>query len=210
MEVLYLLCRPVLAVLCLLLFRKLRFWYFAVSAVALIIPANLYSAAYWRVIWTPIEIVRLGLAIMLSLQLFDVTTTMLRDRERHAVIGFGMSAGIAICLVAWLWQPENWFQGFASIRQYAYLSMACGFLCTWVWLRWIRPVPVAFIYGSWALWLIWAVLMSSTGKGGLLWTVTPWHGGSNAYYAASIVGMIGQGLIAVSCLKSLHPRQATA
>lgn len=206
MEPAYHLLRLILGVLCLFVGRRTRFWYFGYSGIALLIPAAVYDPVYWRILWLPIETVRLLLAISLSISLVMDACFLIYDDERDMIMAFSVTAGVAICLAGWLWMPQNWFQSMVTIRQYAYLALLGMTVGSWVWLRWIRPVQMALIMPCWSWWVIFSALMSAGGMGGLLWTVLPMK--QEVWYAAGDLGLIGQALICSVLLMSLHPREA--
>lgn len=184
----------------------MRSWYFAVSGLGLLIPAAVYSPQYWRILWLPIETVRLMLAVGLSVSTVMEACFMIYDRERDMMLAFGTTAGVAICLAGWLWMPENWFQSMVTIREYAYLVLACLMVCSWIWLRLVRPILLPLIMPCWSWWVIFSALMAAGGMGGLLWTALPMK--REIWYAIGDIGLAAQALIAVILLMSLHPREA--
>ncbi len=206
MEVLYHLLRLTLGILCLAVARRTRHWYFACSGIALLIPAAVYDPLYWRIIWLPVETVRLLLAIGLSISTVMEDCLMIYDRERDMMLACGTTVGVSICLAGWLWMPENWFQAMVTIREYAYVTLVGITVFSWIWLRWIRPIPVALMMPAWCWWVIFSALMAAGGMGGLIWTVLPMK--REIWYAIGDIGLAGQALVAVVLLMSLHPREA--
>lgn len=192
--------------MCLAVGRRARSWYFAISALALIIPAAVYDPQYWRFVWLPIETGRLLLAIALSISLVMDACFLIYDHERDMMLGFGVATGLAICAAGWLWMPENWFQAMVTIREYTYLSLAGMTVCSWIWLRWIRPIRLALIVPAWCWWVTFSALMAAGGMGGMLWVIFPMK--REIWYAIGDLGLAGQTLIATVLLMSLHPREA--
>ena len=82
---------------------------------------------------------------------------MIYDREQDMMLACGTTVGVSICLAGWLWMPENWFQAMVTIREYAYVTLVGITVFSWIWLRWIRPIPVALMMPAWCWWVIFRV-----------------------------------------------------
>ena len=189
-----------------LLYKRTQYLYFAVTVICLCGPRPVSSHNWTGVFFVIAETPRFLLAVWLTWTLFDRTSCRLYDAERRAISGFGACIGLALSLIAWVWQPENWIQGYYAVRQYGYLILACETICSWVWLKWVRPVQVGKFYAAWCGWLCCAALMAAGGKNGLL--VRPWHDSGNIWYVLGLLGLTGQASIAVAVLRSLNPREA--
>ncbi len=204
-ETLYPWTRTALAILCIPVARHVRSWYFLASAVSLLIPVP-STPGQWRYVWAPFEAVRLALAIHLTVSLLSTSGRILAP-ERRLIIGFGTCAGLMLTAAGWVWKPENWFQGFVTIREYVYVILASIVASMWVRL-WIRPVCLPMLFGCWAWWLLFATLMAIGGRGGILWeAVAP---DTSTWALIGCIGMIGQCLVACMLLVSLHPCQPDA
>lgn len=180
--------------------------YFAVTCFALIIPSPA-TPAHWRTIWLPVETLRLALAIGLSASLI-IKQHRILIAERRLIVGFGFSAGLALCLCGWLWIPQDWFEVAVTVRQYLYLMLATVTIGWWVRL-WVRPVLSPVLLPCWCWWLFFGMLMASGGKGGLLWTVFKWKGGAETWALVGDIGYVGQILVACWLLMSLYAGEPT-
>lgn len=110
--------------------------------------------------------------------------------ERSAILVFATAGGFLCVVSGWYWVPENWFQGFAVIRQYAILLIAVAVSLGWWYVRVRRPVPMSDMlrdHGAyWCIWCWTGFLAATTVKGGLLWLLVQWKGGVDWWFVWSV------------------------
>ncbi len=172
--------------------------YLAAEAISLAIPARLDDPAYWRWCWSPIAAVRLCLLVGASLELFAFLRPRTLRGERSAILTFAIAGGALCVLAGWYWAPENWFQRFAVLRQYAILLVAVAASLGWWYVRVRRPVPMCEMLRDhgfyWCIWCWVTFAANSATKGGIVWRVLPWDEPNN-YWVIIGIGVAGLKLI---------------
>lgn len=167
-----------------------------VSSLNDLAPAWVWSATWWRSIELPSGLLRLGIAILVTIEPLWYLRDRMYRRERHLLLSWAASTASALVLIAWIWHPENAFQASEIARQYALMVLAIGTSIVWTYLTWLRPInlpPGMALHGlQWSLWLILAFCLSTTTKGGLAWRFVEWHDGLWWWRAVSDTSLVPQ------------------
>lgn len=169
--------------------------YLLVNAIEHGMPAHLDSASWWRSVNLPVRGVQFVAAVAVMAALYWNITKALDKWERIFLAMHSITLGLTAALIGAMWLPRDAFQRADASRQWGYFAMAVAWSASWLWLRWKRPLEmrrcVSGLADAWLLWMWMQFLISTTGKGNLLWNLVPWKGGAEWYYGVSDVSMIG-------------------
>jgi hypothetical protein len=153
--------------------------YWTFSAILHLLPARVWSGFWWRGIWLPLEIVHLGMVIGITWVLFDAICWRLISRlERQLLVMMILAIGGILIIASWHWMPGNVFQALLTIRQYLYLVILVGVIWGWWWFTLQRPLTripdvLQILSLGWIGWIFWQFVLSTTGAGGMIWTILP-------------------------------------
>lgn len=148
-----------------------------------LLPAEPYNPLWWRAVWTPVAVLRLGLTIGVSADLFRLLTRRTYRNEQALLIHLGGATAGAVILVASWWGsatvPENWFQAFGVARQYLLVGLAAGTtgICRHLLFRRATDQPLVVTRHAllWCGWLWLSFVGASTVQGGMLWRLMDWE-----------------------------------
>ncbi len=173
-------------------FREVRtrdlgypFWFslYAIgSALFNIFPA--FPRELWWQSWVQFPYMAISLPVMIAatVELFAILPRRTFPQERHLLLVGSVVAGFLPVSLARGGTPEDAYQGFMLIRQYLLIALATAGGSAWWWVtrrRTLQIPPQVRRHGNlWCLWLALAAVLGSTTKGGLVWQVTPWVGGT--------------------------------
>lgn len=185
--------------------------YFLVNAIEHGMPAHLGSAAWWREVSLPVRGIQFAAAIAVTSALYWGITKGLDKWERMFLALHAVALGLTAALIGATWMPREPFQSIDASRQWAYFAMAVAWSASWLWLRWKRPLEmprgVSDLGNAWHWWMWLQFLISTTGKGNILWNLVSWKGGADWYYGVSDLSMLGHvGTALWIVASSLHVR----
>lgn len=212
---------------CVQIFRR-RITYLAVFACCLFADAlsncisqDLMRSGYWRRVWLPLAIINLAMRFATSIDLFAFLRGRMIQEERRLLLAWAALVGALMIGCGWVWVPQNWFQGFATVRQYLMIGLSVGTVAAWVYVGHLRPVQLSANIGQlrssggrhlaiWCLWLALYATSSTTGASGLTWMVFEWKGGLETWRIINDACLVGQLGIAGVWVYSLRTKRERA
>ncbi len=151
-------------------------------------PAYPSSETWQWSIQIPVFVLLFGLTASATLEVFSFLRRRTFVEERLALLAWSGVMGLIPVWIFWWWPPDDLYQGFMLVRQYALMWLAGSYLAAWAWLRAIRPIHAELQIADhgefWGFWLLSAVAMSSTTKWGAIWRFAEWKGGESLWRAA--------------------------
>lgn len=139
---------------CVQIFRR-RITYLAVFACCLFADAlsncisqDLMRSGYWRRVWLPLAIINLAMRFATSIDLFAFLRGRMIQEERRLLLAWAALVGALMIGCGWVWVPKNWFQGFATVRQYLMIGLSVGTVAAWAYVRHLRPVQLSANIGQ--------------------------------------------------------------
>ena len=158
------------------------FWlmpFLMVSSLTYALPAWLDSAWWWRQVFTPFTLMRLGFTVGVTVDLYtSMTYGRVYRREQLLLGSWSIVMALLLVLASWAWSAANGIQALMVIRQYILVLLSAGSILAAVYLMLLRPI---FIEGGigpeamlWCGFLYAECLLSGTVKHGLAWYGLAW------------------------------------